>query len=273
MALAWKEAVGASLCANKILTKLDLEANRITPRAAMALAECLMMHPSLNTILMGMNPLGTAGARAVMRLPGEMHGSASLNVNGCNFRYQDPTCWFDDDKLLPHYTLNMEEPYDRAVALYLLRRAGRDEGLRLTNVIACTLPHTPPEHIHLILSSDSDYATADNIARNINTRDMNINKDANKDSRSVSTSTSTNTSISGNTSVGSTTGESSLASSTSVPSTSSTSVPSTHIKGIELASGAGFGFVSTIQIEATDKVSARAIHIAELAYAKYGEKK
>lgn len=35
-------------------------------------------------------------------------------------------------QLKPSYELRMEEPYDRAVALHLLRRAARDEGLKVT---------------------------------------------------------------------------------------------------------------------------------------------
>lgn len=37
----------------------------------------------------------------------------------------------DTPQLKPSYTLQLEEPYDRAVALHLTRRAARDEGLKV----------------------------------------------------------------------------------------------------------------------------------------------
>lgn len=36
-------------------------------------------------------------------------------------------------QLRPSYDLRMDEPYDRAVAFHLIRRAARDEGLKVTN--------------------------------------------------------------------------------------------------------------------------------------------
>lgn len=35
-------------------------------------------------------------------------------------------------QLQPRYELHMEEPYDRAVACHLVRRAARDDGLKVT---------------------------------------------------------------------------------------------------------------------------------------------
>ncbi|CAM9460986.1 unnamed protein product, partial [Phaeothamnion confervicola] len=50
-----------------------------------------------------------------------------------NFRAEDATCWFDDSALRPAYALQMERPYDRAIALHLLRRAAWDEGLKIVS--------------------------------------------------------------------------------------------------------------------------------------------
>lgn len=36
-------------------------------------------------------------------------------------------------QLLPSYVLKLEEPYERAVAVHLVRRAARDEGLKVAH--------------------------------------------------------------------------------------------------------------------------------------------
>ncbi len=60
------------------------------------------------------------------------HCFALLSI-GCSLRIKDPHCWFDSltdtDK---EYTLQLSQPYDRAVCIELLRTVSGNEGLTVS---------------------------------------------------------------------------------------------------------------------------------------------
>lgn len=43
-----------------------------------------------------------------------------ISAAACNIGIKDPNCWFDSSALLQEYELNLEKPFDRAIALLLL---------------------------------------------------------------------------------------------------------------------------------------------------------
>ena len=58
--------------------------------------------------------------RAVMLVPLFVGNRVSVSVTGCNVSIKDANCWFNFDKLLRDYSLDMTDGFARAVAIILL---------------------------------------------------------------------------------------------------------------------------------------------------------
>ena len=43
-----------------------------------------------------------------------------LSAAACNIGIKDPRCWFDSTQLLRKFELRLDEPFDRAIALFLM---------------------------------------------------------------------------------------------------------------------------------------------------------
>ncbi|CAM9587870.1 unnamed protein product, partial [Discosporangium mesarthrocarpum] len=135
--LGWKggEAVGASLHTNSSLETLGMESNAINPRACFVICQALMCNTSIRSIDLGRNSLGKVGASCVMALPAELGDRVKVNLSHCNFMVDCEECWFNADKLKSSYNLDMDEPYDRAIGISIMRRAARDDGLKILEVV------------------------------------------------------------------------------------------------------------------------------------------
>jgi hypothetical protein len=155
------EALGAALHRNETLQILNIEANSISPRACFVICEALIINKSLREVRMGNNPLGKTGAKCVMRMPSERGGDLKIDAKGSNFQVDDKNSWFDEEKIGAHYEFSLHIPYDRAVALYILRRAGRDEGLRLFRAVLKDADVRESHELNLIVSSNSSQAESD----------------------------------------------------------------------------------------------------------------
>ncbi|CAM9396635.1 unnamed protein product [Pylaiella littoralis] len=143
------EAIGASLHVNTSLKTLGIASNAINPRACFVICQGLLQNSSIRDIDLSNNPLGKVGIGCVMQLPTEVGDRIKVRLASCNFMVGCEACWFDDDQVRPSYGLGMDEPYDRAVAFHLIRRAARDEGLKLKRV-AHTMAGEAEKEIHLV---------------------------------------------------------------------------------------------------------------------------
>ncbi|CAN0284943.1 unnamed protein product [Ectocarpus sp. 6 AP-2014] len=143
------EAIGASLHLNTSLKTLRLASNAINPRACFVICEGLMQNSNTREIDLSNNPLGKIGVGCVMELPAEVGDRINTELASCNFMVDCEECWFDDEQIRPSYHLRMDEPYDRAVAFHLVRRAARDEGLKL-KMVAHTMAGEAEKEIQLV---------------------------------------------------------------------------------------------------------------------------
>ncbi|CAM9314633.1 unnamed protein product, partial [Ectocarpus fasciculatus] len=146
------EAIGASLHLNTSLKTLRLASNAINPRASFVICQGLMQNSVIRDIDLSNNPLGKVGVGCVMELPAEVGGRINTQLANCNFMVDCEECWFDDERLRPSYHLRMDEPYDRAVAFHLVRRAARDEGLKL-KMVAHTMAGEAEKEINLVMGT------------------------------------------------------------------------------------------------------------------------
>ncbi|CAM9155601.1 unnamed protein product, partial [Hapterophycus canaliculatus] len=146
------EAIGASLHVNTSLKTLGLASNAINPRACFVICQGLLQNSSIRYINLSNNSLGKVGIGCVMALPAEVGDRIKTDLANCNFMMDCHECWFDDEQLRPSYDLRMDEPYDRAVAFHLIRRAARDQGLELKRV-AHTMAGESEKEINLVTGS------------------------------------------------------------------------------------------------------------------------
>ncbi|CAM9877744.1 unnamed protein product [Scytosiphon promiscuus] len=146
------EAIGASLHVNTSLKTLGLASNAINPRACFVICQGLLQNSSIRDIDLSNNSLGKVGVGCVMALPAEVGDRIKTRLANCNFMVDCHECWFDDEQLRPSYDLRMDEPYDRAVAFHLIRRAARDQGLEL-NRVAHTMAGETEKEIDLVVGS------------------------------------------------------------------------------------------------------------------------
>jgi hypothetical protein len=58
--------------------------------------------------------------RALMMIPGVAGNRVKVTADNCNISIRDPKCWFDFDKMIGDYELDMTLGFDRAIAMLLL---------------------------------------------------------------------------------------------------------------------------------------------------------
>jgi hypothetical protein len=168
------EEVALALADNGFLTSLDLSFNRITSSVCGVLEQALMSNRKLTSLDVGGNPVGCAGARALMRII-QMDGrggvSTHVHMRGCNFSKRDGD---DVDPAAPAgtYSLLLSRSQDRMRARELLRLAweGRGGAWKWANVRlndrAFALPAAQPgamPEVELPSEGKLDFAFVDSI--------------------------------------------------------------------------------------------------------------
>lgn len=132
---AGAQAIGESLLSNSSLTKLNLSHNNIPAQGALTIANALKSNVPLVSLQMDGNPLGQTGGRAMLHAVAactEKH--LAITMEGCNFDLSE-TDAFDPTEATGSYDLNMEIPYERAIALELLRVANSKQGCKFLSVV------------------------------------------------------------------------------------------------------------------------------------------
>ncbi|KAL3662350.1 hypothetical protein V7S43_012677 [Phytophthora oleae] len=137
---AGAQAVGDALLSNTTLQRLNMSHNNIPAQGALAIASALKINSALplSELDFGGNPLGNMGGRALLHAAAACAGSKKLSVSleGCNFdALGDGDGSFDPGDPTGSYDLNMEIPYERAVALELLRVANTKQGCKFLSIV------------------------------------------------------------------------------------------------------------------------------------------
>lgn len=137
---AGAQAIGESLLANATLTTLDLAHNNIPAQGALTIANALKAnsHAPLATLNVDGNPLGQTGGRAMLHaVAARPERKLHVSMEGCNFDLSS-TDSFDPAEATGSYDLNMEVPYERAIALELLRVANNKQGCKFLSITHVT---------------------------------------------------------------------------------------------------------------------------------------
>lgn len=139
---AGAQAIGESLLVNESLTTLDLAHNNILAQGALTIANALKAnsHAPLATLNVDGNPLGQTGGRAMLHaVAARPERKLNVSMEGCNFDLSS-TDSFDPAEATGSYDLNMEVPYERAIALELLRVANTKQGCKFLSITHVTGP-------------------------------------------------------------------------------------------------------------------------------------
>lgn len=67
------------------------------------------------------NPIGEQGAKALMLVPITVGQRVKITASGCNLIMRDSKCWFDIKNPCRKYALNLEHPFERAIAFLVLK--------------------------------------------------------------------------------------------------------------------------------------------------------
>jgi hypothetical protein len=113
-------ALGASIIENKMLETLLVENNGLDAAAALTLCAGVIENRGLKRLAMDGNPIGVVGAKSLMLVPTIAGQRVKVSARRCNVTIRDERCWFEFDKMLRVYTMDMEHPYHRAITLLML---------------------------------------------------------------------------------------------------------------------------------------------------------
>jgi len=79
-----------------------------------------MENPQLDHLILDGNPIADQGSKAVMMIPLISGSKVRISTSGCNITIRDYLCWFDFSNPLREYDLDLEDGFQRAIALVLL---------------------------------------------------------------------------------------------------------------------------------------------------------
>ncbi|CAM9229407.1 unnamed protein product [Laminaria digitata] len=141
------QILAVALSQNDTLTSLDLSYNSVSPAAAIVLAFALKANTTLKFVELEGNRIGRNGGEALvmaMRTSTRSDGNLIVSVKNCDTSYNDETL-LNVANATGEYTLDLQTPYQKAVAAELLILANRKPtahfvslkhvtGKRVTNV-------------------------------------------------------------------------------------------------------------------------------------------
>lgn len=109
---------------NATLKKLNLAHSSMDERAALILAENIRLNDTIEWLNLDNNPLGPLGAQVMFKLMDVMGESRHITFENCNFHIKSKNCTFDPQEPQGSYELDLAKPYDRTIAMHLVRVAG-----------------------------------------------------------------------------------------------------------------------------------------------------
>lgn len=118
--------LGAALLDNQCLQRLNLASNCIDCVGAMALSVGLRENSSLREVILDGNPLGEQGIRSLMKALVHEGHRLSIRTLECDITKKTSAAKLLLNDPIGDYLLNMNRPYDRALAFELLDITAND---------------------------------------------------------------------------------------------------------------------------------------------------
>jgi hypothetical protein len=112
---------GDSLMQNRTLRTLLMQNNNFGSVAAFTLDVGVIDNPCIRRLNIDENPIGVAGAAAIMQVPVTIGSRCNMTSMNSNTKVRDDKCWFQQASPQGEYNLRMEVPFERAVAISLLQ--------------------------------------------------------------------------------------------------------------------------------------------------------
>lgn len=147
-------AFGSSLSTNKKLEVLDLSYNNIGIRGAMVIASALSTNKALQLLKLNGNSFGKDAGRALIYAISSCERDikcCDVEMAECNLGsvVRDTEATFDPIKPEGEYELTLSDPYDRMIAMELLRTALVRPGCRFAK-LSHTVKGSKPSSIKLV---------------------------------------------------------------------------------------------------------------------------
>lgn len=127
-------ALGDALLDNKTIKTLLISNNGLDSKACFTICIGIQENLGLTRCNMDGNPIGEAGAKALMVLPSVVGTRVNVSANNCNTNIRDPSFWFDQNYPCAEYELHLNDPFERAVCYMLLGLVACHQTLIMTRV-------------------------------------------------------------------------------------------------------------------------------------------
>ena len=155
--------LGDSLQTNKTLHTLLLDNNQLNGVATFCICVGLQNNETLRKISLDKNPIGEFGAKAIIQVPESVGQRCSLSAVGCNIKLREANSIFKFDDLVRDYSLNLEKPFDRTVARWLLEKVAAHNSLVISKIAyeSANGKQTPINLILVAMPEDESYELMD----------------------------------------------------------------------------------------------------------------
>lgn len=147
------EYLGESLQVNKTLHTLLLDSNQLNGAAVFCICVGLQNNESIRKLSLDKNPIGEFGARAIIQVPEYVGKRTSLSAIGCNTKLRENNLILNFRELVKDYTLNLERPFERTVARWLLEKVAGHSSYHFSKVSYQTTSTSKEQPINLVLTS------------------------------------------------------------------------------------------------------------------------
>eukprot|EP01038_Epipyxis_sp_PR26KG_P006330 gene6330-8716_t len=120
--LGWAagEVMGDSILENKVLKTLIVSNNNFTSTSCLSICVGMTQNLAMKSVNINENPIGPIGAKTIMQISIEVGSRVNISAANCNTIATDSRCWYDPSQPCREYELNLDKPYDRAVAFHVL---------------------------------------------------------------------------------------------------------------------------------------------------------
>lgn len=120
MGWAAGEMLGDAIMENRTLKTLLVPGNNFTSTACVVMCVGVIENLAMKHISMNENPIGVDGAKMIMQTSIVLGSRVQLSAANCNTIAIDEKCWYKPASVCNNYSLELEKPFDRAVAFHLL---------------------------------------------------------------------------------------------------------------------------------------------------------
>jgi hypothetical protein len=137
------EALGHALLYNSTLETVLLANNSIPAAGCFCICVAIEDNFSLKRIELDSNPIGEGGAKILAQVPITVGGRVKVSAARCNLDVKyDTDSIFDLSRPCNTYSLNLDQPFDRALALKLIHLSALQPNYKVDKCFLSPLPTT-----------------------------------------------------------------------------------------------------------------------------------